>query len=141
MFSEHHYLDTNLAKASRTFVGVWDGKIVAFGSSMTLPSGTMQKAWREHRTVILPDYQGMGMGVRFSDALGQIHLDDGLRYFSRTAHPRMAYYRENSPLWKATSKNKKLRTDVNNKSTFNNHIVDNKRICSSQEYIGFKNNT
>lgn len=136
MFSEHHYLDTNLAKACRTYVGVWNGKIVAFGSSMTMPSGTIKNAWREHRTVILPDYQGMGMGVRFSDALGQLHLDNGLRYFSRTAHPRMGFYREKSNLWKGTSKNRKLRTDVTHENLFNNHYIDNKRVCFSHEYIG-----
>lgn len=136
MFSEHHYLDRNLAKASRTFVGVWNEKIVAFGSSMTMPSGTMTGAWREHRTVILPDYQGMGMGVRFSDALGEIHLKEGFRYFSRTAHPRMGYYREKSPLWKGTSKNRKLRTDITHENLFNNHYADNKRVCFSHEYLG-----
>jgi hypothetical protein len=35
----------------------------------------------------------MGIGVRFSDAIGEIHTAQGHRYFSRTAHPRMGYYR------------------------------------------------
>ena len=56
---------------------------------------------------MLPDFQGMGIGVRFSDTIAQIHLDQGHRYFSRTAHPRMGFYRETSELWKPTSKNKK----------------------------------
>lgn len=136
MFAEHHYLNTSLTKACRSFVGLWDGKIVAFGSSMTMPCGTITGAWREHRTVILPDFQGMGMGVRFSDAIGEIHLAEGYRYFSRTAHPRMGFYREKSPLWKGTSKNKKLRTDITHENLFNNHYADNKRVCFSHEYIG-----
>jgi hypothetical protein len=82
----------------------------------------------------------MGIGVRFSDAIAQIHIDQGYRYFSRTSHPRMISYREQSELWKPTSKHKKKRTDVSNEKTFNNHIVDNKRICGSFEYIGLKTN-
>jgi hypothetical protein len=78
----------------------------------------------------------MGIGVRFSNAIAQLHLDDGKRYFSRTAHPRMGFYRENSPLWKPTSKNKKLRTDVKHINMFNDHYIDNKRVCFSHEYIG-----
>lgn len=136
MFKDHHYLSGDINKAARCYVGVWNDEVVAFCASLTLPNGNMKNAWRGHRTVILPDFQGMGIGVRFSDAIGQIHLEQGLRYFSRTAHPRMIYYREHSPLWKPTSKHKKLRKDVTHKNIYNNHYADNKRICGSFEYIG-----
>lgn len=136
MFKDHHYLSEKINKAARCYIGVWDDKIVAFGSSITQPNGYFKNGWREHRTCILPDYQGMGIGVRFSDAIAQIHIEQGHRYFSRTAHPRMNNYRDNSPLWKPTSKNNKKRNDVTNEKTFNNHFVDNKRICGSFEYIG-----
>lgn len=136
MFKNHHYLTGDLSNASRCYVGVWDGKIVAFGATMTMPNGFIKNAWRGHRTVVLPDFQGLGIGVRFSDAIAQIHLDQGHRYFSRTAHPRMILYRENSKLWKPTSKHKKLRKDITHENMFNNHYADNKRICGSFEYIG-----
>jgi GNAT superfamily N-acetyltransferase len=110
--------------------------VIGFSATITLPSGTLKNAWRGHRTVILPDFQGMGIGVRFSNAIGQIHIEQGHRYFSRTSHPRMIYYRENSTLWKPTSKHKKLRKDVNGDNTYKNHIYDNKRLCGSFEYIG-----
>lgn len=138
MFSQHHYLDSNVNKAARFYVGVWNGTVVAFGAAITMPSGTIKNAWRGHRTVVLPDFQGMGIGVRFSDMIAQIHLNEGHRYFSRTAHPRMGEYREKSPLWKPTSKNKKLRTDVKHTNVYNNHFADNKRVCYSHEYIGLK---
>lgn len=136
MFKDHHYLSGELSNASRCYAGLFGGNIVAFGSAMTMPNGSLNSAWREHRTVVLPDYQGMGLGVRFSDAIGQIHLEQGHRYFSRTAHPRFGLYREQSSLWKPTSKNRKLRTDVNHKNMFNNHYADNKRVCFSHEYVG-----
>ncbi len=41
-----------------------------------------------------------------------------------------------SGLWKPTSKNRKLRTDVTHENLFNNHYVDNKRVCFSYEYKG-----
>ena len=138
MFKDYHYLDNKLSNASRRYVGVWNDQIVAFGATMTMPSGTLKNAWRGHRTVVLPDFQGMGIGVRFSDAIGQIHIEQGHRYFSRTAHPRMIWYREHSDLWKPTSKHKKLRKDITHKNIFNNHYADNKRVCGSFEYIGLK---
>ena len=63
-------------------------------------------------------------------------LTDGGRYFSRTAHPSMGNYREKSPLWKATSKNRKLRTDIKHQNVWKNHYADNTRICWSHEYVG-----
>lgn len=136
MFKDHHYLNDKLSKASRCWVGVWNGNVVAFSASMTMPNGAMKNSWREHRTVVLPDYQGMGIGTRLSNAIGEIHLEDGLRFFSRTAHPRMGLYREHSKLWRATSKNRKLRKDITIKNIYNNHYFDNKRVCFSHEYIG-----
>tara|TARA_R110000751_G_scaffold5019_4_gene23742 strand:+ start:5767 stop:6183 length:417 start_codon:yes stop_codon:yes gene_type:complete len=136
MFKDHHYLSGDLSNASRCYVGVLDGKVVGFSATMTMPNGNIKNAWRGHRTVILPDYQGMGLGVRFSDAIGQIHLEQGHRYYSRTAHIRMGYYREQSTLWKPTSKNRKLRKDITHENIFNNHYADNKRVCFSHEYIG-----
>jgi len=136
MFKNHHYLDGNINKASRCYIGVWDNQVIAFGASITYPSGTVKNAWRGHRTVVLPDYQGMGIGIRFSDSIAQIHHEQGHRYFSRTAHPRIGYHREHSPLWKPTSKNLKLRTDITHKNIFNNYFADNRRVCFSHEYIG-----
>ena len=136
MFMDHHYLDGNVNKAARCYVGIWEGNVVAFGAAITMPSGTLKNAWRGHRTVVLPDFQGMGLGVRFSDAIAQIHLNEGHRYFSRTSHPRMIYYREHSKLWKPTSKHKKIRYDVSDDNTYKKHIYDNKRLCGSFEYVG-----
>jgi GNAT superfamily N-acetyltransferase len=136
MFKDHHYLDGNVNKAARCYIGVWDDHVVSFFASITLPSGTLKNAWRGHRNVVLPDYQGMGIGVRFSTAIAQHHIDQGYRYFSRTAHPRLGGFWENSPLWKPTSKNKKLRKDVSAANTYKNHVYDNKRLCFSYEYIG-----
>jgi hypothetical protein len=138
MFKDHHYLSGNINNAARCYVGVWGEEIVAFGSSMAMPNPFFRNGWRGHRTVVLPDFQGLGIGVRFSDAIAQIHLDQGHRYFSRTAHPRMISYRENSPLWKPTNKHKKIRKDIKFKNIFNNHYVDNIRLCGSFEYIGLQ---
>lgn len=136
MFKEHHYLDNKLNKAARCYIALWGDKIVGFSATLTLPSGTLKNAWRGHRTVILPDYQGMGIGSRLSDAIGQIHIEEGHRFFSKTSHPRLIGYRENSTLWKPTSKHKKMRKDVSDKNTYKNHVYDNKRLCGSFEYVG-----
>lgn len=136
MFKDHHYLSDKLPPVSKRFIAFWGGIPVGFVVTMTMPCGTLKNAWRESRLVVLPDYQGLGIGMRLSDAVAELHIKDGKRYFSRTAHPRMGMYRSNSPLWKPTSKNQKLRLDVTHNNVFKKHYTDNKRICFSHEYVG-----
>jgi ribonuclease HI len=73
-----------------------------------------------------------------ADAVAQMFIDEGKKYFSRTAHMRMGHYRDNSKLWKKTSKYKKLRTDVNEntQANYNHYLYDTNRVCYSHEYIG-----
>lgn len=133
MFSKHHYLTEDINKSAKFWLCIWESNVVGFGSAIAFPSGTIKKAFREHRTVVLPDYQGFGFGVRISDAIAEIYKAEGCRYFSKTTHPRMGGYRNNSPLWKPTSKNMKVRSDGNNK----NSKWDIREVFSySHEYIG-----
>jgi GNAT superfamily N-acetyltransferase len=135
-FKKFHYLSAKINKAAHCYAAFWGEQLVGFGAVLRYPSGTVKGAWRGHRTVILPDFQGLGIGNRLSNSIAEIYVDNGGRYFSRTAHPRMGSYRDNSPLWRPTSKNRKLRTDIKHKNVYNNHYADNKRICWSHEYLG-----
>jgi energy-coupling factor transporter ATP-binding protein EcfA2 len=139
IFSKHHYLSHKLNKAGRCWMVIWNDTPVGFASALAHPSGTVKNAWREHRTVVLPDYQGLGLGVRISDAIAQMFIDKGCRYFSKTSHPRMGGYREMSPLWKPTSKNRKARTDYSplRKTKEDGHKMRHTtRVCFSHEFIG-----
>ena len=133
IFRDHHYLSENLNKSGRHWLCIWESVAVGFTSAMTFPSGTLTKAFREHRTVVLPDYQGLGIGVRLADAIGEIHLGEGKRYFSKTAHPRMGEYRNRSSLWRATSKNMTAR--ILNPQLARLWDV-RERFSYSHEYIG-----
>lgn len=146
MFKDHHYLSADLNKACHCYVGVWDGVEIAFNASIPLPGkipplyeGDVRNKYRESRTVVLPDYQGIGIGTRFSDAIASMYLENGYRYFSKTAHVRMGEYRQKSPLWRPTSTNLKSRekSQKQSKNELWRHIVlDTKRLCYSHEYIG-----
>lgn len=138
-FSHHHYLDANLNKSARCWLAVWGDAPVGFTAVIAFPSKNWSNGWRGHRTVILPDYQGLGIGNRVSDAVGEMVLSWGGRYFSKTSHPRMGGYRNASPKWRATSKNGMKRKDygsnrTSKESKYKHLHID--RICFSHEYIG-----
>ena len=139
MFSRHHYLSHSLNPAARCWLVLWNEIPIGFASALAFPNGNIKNAWREHRTVVLPDYQGLGFGVRISDAIGQMFVDQGCRYFSKTSHPRMGGYRNASPHWRPTSKNGKDRKDYNpmKKTKEDAHKMRHaKRVCFSHEFIG-----
>jgi len=142
MFKRYHYLSGSLNKAAVCYVGTYHDIPVCFGAILPLPSGTMKHAFREHRIVVLPDYQGMGIGNKFSEMLGEAYRRAGCRYFCKTANPRMGQHRDNSPLWKTTSKNHVLRPDYIKQQDHDYHnmlhnaLVHVNRDCFSHEYIG-----
>ena len=139
MFRDHHYLDGNINKSARCWMVTWNETPIGFSSAIAFPNGNLKNAWRGHRTVVLPDYQGLGLGVRISDATAELFIQQGCRYFSKTAHPRMGEYRNRSPLWKPTSKNGQMRGDYcpSRKTKEDKHKMKHAfRRCYSHEYIG-----
>ena len=111
MFSAHHYLSADINRGARCWLALWNERPVGFAASLSLPSGSIDNAWREHRVVILPEFQGLGLGTKLSDSVARMHTDQGMRYFAKTAHSVMGMYRDSSPDWRPTSKNHSARRD------------------------------
>lgn len=140
LFSPHHYLDGSLNRSARCWLALWRGVPVGFASALAFPNGNFRDAWREHRTVVLPDYQGLGIGPRLSDAVADLFVQSGCRYFSKTSHPRLGGYREFSPLWKATSKNHRARLDYKGDHAYatkedGHKLAHAQRVCFSHERV------
>lgn len=143
LFKKHHYLTEELPQAAHCYLGLWKDRIIGFSSSVSLPGytpplyeGDRRKNWREARTVILPDFQGLGLGTRLSDAVADIHIESGVRYYSKTSHIRMGEYRQKSPLWRATATNLKDRSSDTYDYKKRMIPLETNRICYSHEYIG-----
>lgn len=145
-FKKHHYLTEELPKSAHCYLAVWKDRIIGFASSMSLPGytpplyeGDKRLKWREARTVVLPDFQGLGIGTRLSDAVADIMLDKKVRYYSKTSHIRMGEYRQKSPLWRATVSNLKDRSSDTHDHLKRMIPLERDRICYSHEYIGENN--
>ena len=85
--------------ACRQFVGVVNGEVVAHTGVLQLP---LQKdAKRLHRSVVLPDYQGIGIGMNFKKAVCEILRGEGFdgRIFSTTTTPAQFHAQIKSPNW------------------------------------------
>lgn len=102
LFRHHHYLSGDLAKDARCFGAFAEGRIVAFNSSAAGP-GSSKGIEIGHRMVVLPDWQGLGLGGRFDDWLGQWLWERGIRYRNTISHPSMIRHYQHSPRWSQVS--------------------------------------
>lgn len=99
LFAHHHYLSIDLVPSAQCFLGRVRGEPAAFTAVCHFPHAT-HLAYREHRTVCLPDFQGVGLGNAQSEFVASLFAATGRRYYSSTSHPSMIRHRAASPLWK-----------------------------------------
>lgn len=127
------------------FLIYWNEVLVGMASCIYMPNGMLKYAWRQHRLVILPDYQGLGFGTRVNDFLAKHFISNGQKYFIRTTHIRMNNHLKKSNEWHPTSHNnlKRRTADVErnlnrieNKTAGTNCKGDD-RIAGSYEYLGY----
>lgn len=99
IFKHHHYLSGNLHRSAACYVGSVQGRPAVFTAVLAHPHA-IRPGWREHRTVCLPDFQGIGIGNAMSEFVASLYVATGRPYFSTTSHPGMIAHRMRSPLWR-----------------------------------------
>lgn len=97
LFRKHHYLDSTIQNAANCFMALVDGRPVAFTAVTHFPH-KKSPSFREHRTVCLPDFQGVGIGNAMSEYVASLYVCKKA-YTSVTGHPAMIRHRAKSKLW------------------------------------------
>ena len=100
LFKQHHYLSHEIAPCAVCFVARWQDRPVAFSAWVQSPGRAGHK--REHRTVTLPDYQGVGIGHALSGFCASLWKALGYRVTSTTTHPAFVAARQRSGDWRMT---------------------------------------
>jgi ABC-type lipoprotein export system ATPase subunit len=147
IFGKYHYLSHSIHKAAKCYAAFLNGRPVAFTAVLHMPHPTGTK-WKEHRTVCLPDFQGIGIGNALSNFVAAAYSGiRGRSYTSVTANPAMVAYRAKSKLWSMTRKPSlnegSIRAKKNPKGksaikSFRQSFQTN-RITASFRYVGPSN--
>lgn len=141
IFKQYHYMSESLNKAAKCFVTLLNDKPVAFNAVLPFPHGNIKNGYRMSRTVVLPDYQGLGIGSKITDYLASLYAADGKTLYVKTSNPALWSHRDKSDNWKLTTEIKKeqLNTEqlermrkANDTGGFRNAIT------KSYKYIGPK---
>ncbi len=139
IFKKHHYLTEMNNKAYAHYLFTWNDKPIGINIISPLPSAYLKKAFRESRIVVLPDYQGLGIGNEISKFTAGIYKNDGRRYYTKTVHPALGEKRnKNINEWRGTNDNGKIRKKRKKEFNYESHWKHNSRISYCHEYIGEK---
>ena len=79
------------------YVGIVNGELVCHTGIIQFPLKKGKK--RVHRFVVLPDYQGIGIGKKFINAVGEIVAKQGFELNLTTTTPSLIYGLLKSDKW------------------------------------------
>lgn len=103
VFARHHYLSHKLHPASRAYVAtvrIGDESPVPAGFIATLANVGHVGRRNVHRLVVLPDFQGLGVGLQLLNAVAAVEAVTH-KVAIRTSHPSLIRALGKSPRWKA----------------------------------------
>ena len=135
LFKKHHYLTENVNKSCKFLLFTWNSKPVGMVAVINQPRKGCPNGFALSRTVVLPDFQGLGLGVKISEFSAAIFKDIGGKVYSKTVHPALGVYRSGSEKWRPTSMNGKIRHKSSKKSdsSAKNRL---ERASYCHEYVG-----
>ena len=136
LFAKHHYLTGRHSRSARCFVGVLHvgGESALCAWSSFLPVAGYTHRWRGHRTVVLPEFQGAGIGSRFSSACFDLMAsEDSLRRLSSTTSSLpLNIARQHSPNWRLTRAASHTARDIGKRK---GAIRASERLTTSWEWV------
>lgn len=101
IFKHHHYLSHDLNKAAKSFVVLWNDKPVGFMAILPFPHGSIQNGYRISRVVVLPDFQGLGIGFKLIDYFASLYKADDKNMYIKTSNPALfGAMKKNEHRWK-----------------------------------------
>lgn len=98
----HHYMSGNLHAAARIVCAYHEDRLVGFASYLHFPHPKAKNIKMGHRTVVIPDYQGLGLGLMMDNYIGAFLKEEGFRYRNVTTHPAMIRAYQQSDKWALT---------------------------------------
>lgn len=99
MFSKYHYLSSSHNNAANVFICMINNEIAGFISVLHFPHPKVKNLRKVHRLVVLPDYQGLGIGVRMLNEIAKIYFNQKYRFSIVTSQPNLINSLKKSKEW------------------------------------------
>lgn len=93
--------------AARVFLAYVDGTLAGFCSVLAQPHARVKNLRRIHRLVVLPDFQGVGIGIKFLDIVSKQIRKQKYRLSIVTSAPSLIWALKKHPFWNMTAMGRK----------------------------------
>lgn len=133
IFKKHHYLTEKVNKSCKFFLFTWNNKPVGICATINQPRKGCPNGFALSRTVVLPDFQGMGIGSRISEFCASIFVAAGGKVYTKTISPALGEYRNRSDKWRGTTFNGKVSQHAKYDKSAKSRL---ERVSYCHEYIG-----
>lgn len=127
-YRRFHYLSAELSNAAQCFEMTADGTPCAFASYLHQPHAKVNNIKMAHRLVVLPDWQGLGLGPMFADWMGQFLYERRFRLHFAITQPVLIRAFTRSPRWREVGN--KPRLQVGPRSQLRARQLDPRRLSS-----------
>jgi GNAT superfamily N-acetyltransferase len=88
MFRNYHYLSGSLASTARCYVAAYQNKPIAFIAVVHIHMKS--RYYRVTRLVVLPDYQGIGVGKRLLNFIAELYTSQTkIPFYLLTSNPQI----------------------------------------------------
>lgn len=118
------------------YVATINGKLAGFISLLHFPHPLVKNMKKVHRLVVLPDFQGCGVGGRLLDTIGSFCWRDGYRLGITTSSPALAFGLRGNSLWRCARVGRTARGGKTSTRTVNS----SQHISSSRTTTGWEYN-
>ena len=99
LFARFHYLTADLNRAAACYLLCVDGAPAAFCAVLYRPHPHTNNVYGMSRTVVLPDWQGLGLAFALSDRIAAAYKAQGMRFRRNPAHPALTRACDRSKVW------------------------------------------
>lgn len=99
MFSKYHYLSSSHNNAANVFICMVNDEIAGFISVLHFPHPKVKNMKKVHRLVVLPDYQGLGIGGKMLNEIAKIYCNQKNRFSIVTSQPNLVNKLKKSKEW------------------------------------------
>ena len=133
VFARHHYLDSNLNPAAQLYVATVNDRPAALIAVLQFPHPKIKNAKRISRIVVMPDFQGVGIGIKFLNVLTAGYKANGFVMYVTTSHSSFMKSLNKSDQWKLIRSPSRV-SKADKSSNMNN--VSRSRLTTSFMYAG-----
>jgi len=129
LFKDFHYLSHSHSKSAYKYIAEINGEPAAWCSILPQPC-IVKNLRRIHRIVVKPDYQGIGLGTKFMNAICNMYKEKGYKISLVTSSPSFIHGLQHSKEWLMVRKPSRIKCSG---TTIN--LSSESRLTSSFRFI------